>query len=171
MSDAVDPLVLDLLEWIGREPRPYVEVIDAWRTSCPRLPVWEEANARGFLRARPGSPRRASRGDAEAGMSTDAKVYRTFADFYPFYLSEHSNRTSRRLHFVGSSIALVLLALAVWTHSWWLVVVALLEGYAFAWVGHFFFEHNKPATFRYPLLSFMGDWRLWWDIVRGRIAF
>ena len=54
---------------------------------------------------------------------------------------------------------------------WWLAVVALLEGYAFAWVGHFFFEHNKPATFRYPLLSFMGDWRLWWDIVRGRIAF
>ena len=49
MSDAVDPLVLDLLEWIGRAPRPYVEVIDAWRTSCPRLPVWEEANARGYL--------------------------------------------------------------------------------------------------------------------------
>ena len=58
MSDAVDPLVLDLLEWIGREPRPYREVIDAWRTSCPRLPVWEEANARGFLEQRhpAGSP-------------------------------------------------------------------------------------------------------------------
>lgn len=57
MSDAVDPLVLDLLEWIGREPRPYREVIDAWRTSCPRLPVWEEANARGYLERRhaPGS--------------------------------------------------------------------------------------------------------------------
>lgn len=53
MSDAVDPLVLDLLEWIGRGPRPYREVIDAWRTSCPRLPVWEEANARGFLDRRP----------------------------------------------------------------------------------------------------------------------
>ena len=104
-------------------------------------------------------------------MSTDAKVYRTFADFYPFYLSEHSNRTSRRLHFVGSSIGLVLLVAAAWTNTWWLVVVALLEGYAFAWVGHFFFEHNKPATFKYPLLSFMGDWRLWFDIVRGRIAF
>ena len=49
MSDAVEPLVLDLLEWIGPQPRPYAEVIDAWRTSCPRLPVWEEANARGFL--------------------------------------------------------------------------------------------------------------------------
>jgi hypothetical protein len=52
MSDVVDPLVLDLLEWIGPAPRPYVEVIDAWRTSCPRLPVWEEANARGFLEQR-----------------------------------------------------------------------------------------------------------------------
>ena len=49
MSDTIDPLVLDLLEWIGREPRPYSEVLEAWRTSCPRLPVWEEANARGFL--------------------------------------------------------------------------------------------------------------------------
>lgn len=49
MSDPLEPLVLDLLEWIGREPRPYPEVIEAWRTSCPRLPVWEEANARGFV--------------------------------------------------------------------------------------------------------------------------
>lgn len=57
MPDAVEPLVLDLLEWIGRSPRPYSEVIEAWRTSCPRLPVWEEANARGFIERRhePGS--------------------------------------------------------------------------------------------------------------------
>jgi hypothetical protein len=52
MPDAVEPLVLDLLEWIGRTPRPYSEVIEAWRTSCPRLPVWEEANARGFIERR-----------------------------------------------------------------------------------------------------------------------
>jgi hypothetical protein len=49
MSDSVDALVLDLLEWIGASPRPYADVIEAWRTSCPRLPVWEEANARGFV--------------------------------------------------------------------------------------------------------------------------
>jgi hypothetical protein len=49
MSDPVDALVLDLLEWIGPRPKPYVEVIEAWRTSCPRLPVWEEANARGYI--------------------------------------------------------------------------------------------------------------------------
>ena len=52
MADPVEPLVLDLLEWIGPEPRPYAEVIEAWRTSCPRLPVWEEANARGFVERR-----------------------------------------------------------------------------------------------------------------------
>ena len=52
MSDPVDALILDLLEWIGREPRPYAEVIEAWRTSCPRLPVWEEVNARGFVEHR-----------------------------------------------------------------------------------------------------------------------
>ena len=58
MSDPVEPLILDLLEWIGSKPRPYAEVMEAWRTSCPRLPVWEEANARGFLAQRhvAGSP-------------------------------------------------------------------------------------------------------------------
>jgi len=49
MPETVEPLILDLLEWIGPSPRPYAEVLEAWRTSCPRLPVWEEANARGFV--------------------------------------------------------------------------------------------------------------------------
>jgi len=100
-------------------------------------------------------------------VSTE-KPFRTFADFYPFYLSEHANRISRRLHFVGTSIAVVLLITALVTQLWWLVAVALIQGYAFAWVGHFFFEHNKPATFRYPGFSFMGDWRLWWEILTGK---
>jgi len=104
-------------------------------------------------------------------MSAEEKPYRSFAEFYPFYLSEHANRTSRRLHFIGSSIAVALLLAALATQQWWLLAVALVEGYAFAWVGHFFFEHNRPATFKYPLLSLMGDWRLWWDIVSRRIAF
>jgi hypothetical protein len=104
-------------------------------------------------------------------VSAEDKLYRSFAEFYPFYLSEHANRTSRRLHFVGSSIAIALLVAAAATQHWWLLAVALVEGYGFAWVGHFFFERNRPATFKHPLLSFMGDWRLWWDIVTGRIAF
>jgi hypothetical protein len=99
------------------------------------------------------------------------KSYRNFGEFYPFYLSEHANRTSRRLHFLGTSIAVVMLIAAVATQWWWLIGIALVQGYAFAWIGHFFFEHNKPATFRYPGLSFIGDWRLWWEILTGRIPF
>jgi hypothetical protein len=101
----------------------------------------------------------------------ETKIYRTFKEFYPFYLSEHSNRVSRRLHFAGTSIALILLVMAFVTPAWWLVALALIQGYAFAWVGHFFFELNKPATFRYPWLSFLGDWRMWWEMLIGRIRF
>ena len=101
----------------------------------------------------------------------DERVFRSFDDFYPFYLSEHANRTSRRLHVVGTTIALVLLVVALATQSWWLILLALVQGYAFAWVGHFFFEHNRPATFKYPGFSFMGDWRLWWETVTGRTPF
>lgn len=103
-------------------------------------------------------------------MTPEPRI-RTFADFYPFYLSEHANRVSRRLHFVGTSIALALLIAALLTQVWWLILVALVQGYAFAWVGHFFFEHNRPATFKYPFFSFVGDWRMWWDIVTGKIPF
>jgi len=97
--------------------------------------------------------------------------YRSFRDFYPFYLSEHSNRISRRLHFTGTSAALALLITAGITQTWWLMAVALLQGYAFAWVGHYFFERNKPATFKYPGYSLMGDWRLWWEILTGKLRF
>jgi hypothetical protein len=100
---------------------------------------------------------------------SDDKTYRTFDDFYPFYLGEHANLTCRRLHFAGTSIAVTLLLAAVLTQRWWLIAVALVQGYAFAWVGHFYFEHNRPATFKYPWFSLMGDGRLWWDILRGRI--
>ena len=102
---------------------------------------------------------------------SDERVFRSFDDFYPFYLSEHANRTSRRLHVVGTTIALALLVVALATQSWWLILLALVQGYAFAWVGHFFFEHNRPATFKYPGFSFMGDWRLWWETVTGRTPF
>jgi hypothetical protein len=103
-------------------------------------------------------------------VSADRR-YRTFREFYPFYLSEHANTVSRRLHFAGTSIALALLITAIVTRTGWLAAIALIEGYAFAWVGHFFFEHNKPATFQYPGFSLMGDWRLWWDILTGRQKF
>lgn len=100
----------------------------------------------------------------------DAKHrFGTFADFYPFYLGEHVNQTCRRLHFAGTSMAGALLIAALVTHWGWFVAIAVIQGYAFAWIGHYFFEHNRPATFTYPLFSFMGDWRLWWDILTGKI--
>ncbi len=100
-----------------------------------------------------------------------AERYASFAAFYPFYLSEHRNRTCRRLHFVGTSIGLVCLIVALITGRWWLIAVGLISGYAFAWAGHFFFEHNRPATFRYPGYSFLGDWVMWRDMLTGRIKF
>jgi hypothetical protein len=100
-----------------------------------------------------------------------AGSYRSLGEFYPFYLGEHSNRTCRRLHFVGTSVALALFVAAIAARNGWLAAAALLQGYAFAWAGHFFFERNRPATFEHPWLSFLGDWRMWWDILTGRIRF
>ena len=97
--------------------------------------------------------------------------FERFADFYPFYLSEHRNRVCRRLHFVGTSLGLALLLVALFTTNAGWVVAALVAGYAFAWAGHFFFEHNRPATFRHPLYSFIGDWVMWSQMLRGRIPF
>ena len=97
-----------------------------------------------------------------------SRRFRTFAEFYPFYLGEHADITCRRLHFIGTTIAAALLIAALITQRWWFLAVALAQGYAFAWVGHYFFERNSPATFTYPVFSFMGDWRLWWEILTGR---
>jgi len=103
-------------------------------------------------------------------MSTDAKVYASFEEFYPFYLEEHANVTCRRLHFVGSTLVLITLASVVYQQAWVYLWLLPVIGYGFAWVGHFFFEHNKPATFKYPLYSFIGDWVMFKDILTGKIA-
>ena len=95
--------------------------------------------------------------------------YTTFRDFYPFYLSQHQDRTCRRLHVVGSLLVLTVLAYALGTGRWLALWALPVVGYGFAWVGHFFFEKNRPATFRYPLYSFIGDWAMYRDIWLGRI--
>lgn len=95
--------------------------------------------------------------------------FTSFAEFYPFYLGEHRNRHCRRLHFVGASLALVCVVMLLATQRPQYLLYALLCGYAFAWIGHVFFEKNKPATFKYPLYSFIGDWAMYRDIWRGRI--
>ena len=96
--------------------------------------------------------------------------FQTFKEFYPFYLQEHANSTCRRLHFVGSSIVLLLVAVVVITGELKLLWLLPVVGYGFAWVGHFFFEHNRPATFKYPFFSLMGDWVMFRDMLTGRIA-
>lgn len=99
------------------------------------------------------------------------KTYTSFAEFYPFYLQEHQNTTCRRLHFIGSSLILVLIGYALVNQAWsslWFIPVL---GYGFAWVGHFFFENNKPATFTYPVYSLIGDWVMFKDILTGKIKF
>lgn len=103
-------------------------------------------------------------------MDTTQKRFQTFEEFYPFYLNEHRNQTCRRLHFVGSTIVLALIAAALITREWHLLWLLPVVGYGFAWVGHFFFEHNRPATFKYPLFSLMGDWVMFRDMLTGRIA-
>ena len=84
--------------------------------------------------------------------------FNSFQEFYPFYLSEHKNLTNRSLHFVGTSLSLVNIFLALQTGNLIFMLIGILFGYGFAWVGHFFFEKNKPASFNYPVWSFMGDW-------------
>jgi hypothetical protein len=106
-----------------------------------------------------------------ATNTTDPRSFQSFADFYPFYLGEHSNTTCRRLHFVGSTLTLVCLAMLLATGKLQYLLYGLLCGYGFAWVGHFGFEKNKPASFKRPLYSFMGDWCMYRDILRGRIPF
>ena len=99
------------------------------------------------------------------------KEFDSFADFYPFYLGEHQNRTCRRLHFAGTTAVLFLLLFASVTGRYALFWFLPVLGYGFAWTGHFFFEKNRPATFRYPLFSLLGDFVMYKDTLTGRIPF
>lgn len=96
--------------------------------------------------------------------------FTSFTEFYPFYLSQHDNLTCRRLHFVGSILALFSVVATLYTHNFMWLILAPIGGYGFAWVGHFFYEKNKPATFKYPLYSFIGDWVMFWQILTRKIA-
>ena len=95
--------------------------------------------------------------------------FANFREFYPFYLSEHGNRTCRQLHFIGSCMVLLILALVLLSRWWWGLILLPVCGYGCAWVGHFFFEKNRPATFQFPLYSLVGDWVMFRDILMGRI--
>ena len=97
--------------------------------------------------------------------------FATFAEFYPFYLSEHANRTCRRLHFAGTSLVIGCLVATVATGNAWWFAAAPITGYGCAWVGHLFFERNRPATFSYPLYSLIGDFVMYKDVLTGKIPF
>ncbi len=97
--------------------------------------------------------------------------FTSFAEFYPYYLQEHSNDVCRRLHYVGSLLVLSILGYTLFTQQWLWLLALPFAGYGFAWVGHFVFEKNKPATFKYPLYSFMSDWVMLKDAFTGRIRF
>jgi hypothetical protein len=98
-----------------------------------------------------------------------AKRFSSFSEFYPYYLSEHANPTCRLLHFIGSILVLALIVYSLVTARYVLLWGIPLIGYGFAWVGHFFYENNKPATFSYPLYSLMGDWVMFKDIIIGKV--
>jgi len=100
-----------------------------------------------------------------------AERYQTFREFYPFYLSEHENRPNRWLHFVGTGSVLGIFIFALLSGQLIYLWCLPLVGYGFAWVGHFFFEKNKPATFQYPFYSLIGDFVMFKDMLIGRVKF
>ncbi len=94
---------------------------------------------------------------------------KNFEEFWPFYVREHSTAGCRALHFIGSSLGLICLASTIITGNLWFIPLGFVLGYGFAWTGHFFIEHNRPATFQYPLWSFRADWKMWGLTLIGRM--
>jgi hypothetical protein len=99
------------------------------------------------------------------------KRYTSIKEFYPYYLSEHQNPTSRVLHFVGTGLVIAILIIALVVNKYLFLFTIPLVGYGFAWVGHFFFEKNKPATFKYPFYSLGSDFILFFDLLTGKQSF
>ena len=96
--------------------------------------------------------------------------YATFADFWPFYLREHSKPATRALHYLGTSLVVAIAGYAVLMGAWLWLIAMPLAGYFFAWVAHFSVEKNKPATFTYPLWSLIADFKMWWLWLTGGLA-
>lgn len=100
----------------------------------------------------------------------EQKTYTSFREFYPYYLNEHGKTGTRITHFVGTTAFIVLLIYGLLTFTWWFIAAGIVAAYGMAWVGHFFIEKNKPATFKYPLWSLMGDFKLYFDIITGKTS-
>ena len=96
--------------------------------------------------------------------------FKSLREFYPFYLSQHLNATSRALHFMGTTLVIAIAFAAISTQRWWILALLPVVGYGFAWVGHFVFEKNRPATFGHFRYSLASDFIMWSQIVTGRIG-
>ncbi|WP_166261431.1 DUF962 domain-containing protein [Marinobacter salicampi] len=103
-------------------------------------------------------------------MSEDPK-FMSFSEFYPYYLDEHRDPTCRRLHYAGSLLVVAVALYALITAKFAFLLLLPVIGYGFAWLGHFLFEKNRPATFQHPLYSLAGDWVMLKDMLTGRIRF
>ncbi|WP_340065326.1 DUF962 domain-containing protein [Ascidiimonas aurantiaca] len=96
---------------------------------------------------------------------------KNFGEFYQFYLTEHQHKTSRVLHFIGTFLVFILAGFFAWYGGSWEWILVPVAGYGFAWAGHYFFEKNKPATFKYPLWSLLSDFKLFFEILFGKKTF
>lgn len=105
-----------------------------------------------------------------AELTSPQMPIRDYHEFYRFYLTEHRHIMSRRLHVAGSSIGLYFFSKAIRQRKAKYLAYGLLSGYACAWIGHFIFEKNKPASFKQPLYSFISDWRMFADVLRGNLS-
>jgi len=103
-------------------------------------------------------------------MTEPTKKIQTWKEFFPFYLSEHSHPWNRALHLVGSSFALGFFLAFLASFSWVPLVLAVVSGYFFAWIGHFLIERNRPATFRYPFYSLLSDWVMFGMMLTRNLA-
>lgn len=96
--------------------------------------------------------------------------YQSFSEFWPFYVAEHSQPATRVLHLIGTTLGVALVVYFIATGRWWLILLALVPGYGFAWLAHFLVEKNRPATFKYPLWSLMGDYKMIGLMLTGRMG-
>jgi hypothetical protein len=97
------------------------------------------------------------------------KRIETYAEFWDFYVAEHVEPLTRHLHFAGTTFGLILLVWIIRSGNWIYLPLCLFIGYAFAWFAHFFVEHNEPATFKYPLWSFISDYKMVWLMLTGKM--
>jgi hypothetical protein len=98
------------------------------------------------------------------------KTYQSFAEFWPFYLREHSKPLTRAYHYIGTSIVIAIAAYALLAGQWLWLLAMPVAGYLFAWLAHFTVEKNRPATFTYPLWSLGADFKMWWYALTGRLG-